>query len=534
MNAAILIAGRELRDRSRLFLFATIMAAVPFVAALAVRDHRQTGIAMVAMFLAVAYSALVALTLGIAEKRETFLFARPVSPAAMWFGKTAAAVLLTLGAFAIVVLPTYLFARDGWRDVWRGGLAFYAILLCAALFFGGHVASTMLRSHSSRIVLDVAFAVLAIFAVLALLRPLLAIGGGDVAKTLVFAMSGAMLATLIAAPVWQLARGRIDAKQNHVALSTVLWGAVAIVLAVSAAYVRWVISPPLDSMTNVFALDQSPTGEWVYVGGAAPGRDVVMVSYLIDAKTGERERLPLMPLSRVQFSADGRVAAWMENEALLPPFMSIKTARDVFENVHRMYGTGSFRLHTRKLVPGAKSEETPLVVPLPTSMQLSPDGSRIALATGNHIEVYEVATARLLGVAPNVDRMYIAMSFVAPDLLRFEYRDELRELDVAHNKVATVGEAPRNRWSDDSFIIGQLGASRLLLVSPDHLRMRIIERATGKLVQEIKDVRSTPKVGGPNDLFVPRYPENATFVSVDRERHLVLWDARTGAKRPLL
>ncbi|HEX6640416.1 MAG TPA: hypothetical protein VF215_04855, partial [Thermoanaerobaculia bacterium] len=335
----------------------------------------------------------------------------------------------------------------------------------------------------------------------------------------------------VAAPVWQLARGRIDPQRNHVALSMVIWGAVAIVLAASAAYVSWVIAPPPDSVTVVFGLDQTPTGEWVYLGGAAPDRGSIAVSYLIDTKTGERERLPLMPLSRVHFSADGRVAAWIENEALLPPFISIKTARDVFEGTYRMYGTGSFRLHTRKLVAGAKSEETPLVVPLPWAMQLSHDGSRIALVTGNRIEVYEVATARLLGVAPNVDGGYLPMSFVTPDRLQF-VRGELRELDVAHNKVTTVGEAPRNRWSDDSFIVGELGRSRLLLLSPDHRRMRIIDRATGKVERQIDDV-STPQFGGPNALTVPQYPENAMLVGLDRERHLVLWDARTGAKRRL-
>jgi hypothetical protein len=279
----------------------------------------------------------------------------------------------------------------------------------------------------------------------------------------------------------------------------------------------------------VFALDQSPTGEWVYVGGVAPDRGSVMVSYLIDAKTGERERLPLMPLSRVQFSADGRVAAWMENEALLPPFMSVKTARDVFESVHRMYGTGNFRLHTRKLVPGAKSEETPLVVPLPRSMQLSHDGSRIALAIANRVEVYEVATARLLAAAPNVEGMFVSMSFATPDLLRID-GDASRELDITRNKFATVGPSPSNKWSDGSFVVGEVGRSRLLLLSPDHGRMRIIDRATGKVEQEIGDV-STPIIGPGSAL--PQYAENATFVGLDRERHFVLWDARTGAKRRL-
>ncbi len=159
MNAAILIAGRELRDRSRLFLIATVLAAIPFIAVLTLQDHRKTGMAMTASFLAVGYAAVVALTLGISaigrelsEKRTSFLFSKPVSPAAMWFGKTFAAMTICFGAFAIVVLPTYVFARDGWRDLWgRSDLgALYAIILCAALFFGGHVASTMLRSRSWR------------------------------------------------------------------------------------------------------------------------------------------------------------------------------------------------------------------------------------------------------------------------------------------------------------------------------------------------------------------------------------------------
>ena len=49
MNAAILIASRELRDRGRLFLIAACMAVVPFVAAFAVRENRPLAIATVAM-----------------------------------------------------------------------------------------------------------------------------------------------------------------------------------------------------------------------------------------------------------------------------------------------------------------------------------------------------------------------------------------------------------------------------------------------------------------------------------------------------
>ena len=188
-------------------------------------------------------------------------------------------------------------------------------------------------------------------------------------------------------------------------------------------------------------------------------------------------------------------------------------------------------MHTRSLVPGAKSQETPLVVPLPRVMELSHDGSRIAVATGDRIEVYEVATARLLGVAPNVGSMYPSMAFVTADRLQFVAAG-LRELDLAQNKVSIIGEPPPNRWTDDSFIIGQIGGSRLLLLSPDHRRMRVIDRATGKVEREIADV-STPQIGGPRVLAIPQYPENATLVGFGRDGQLVLWNATTGVKHRL-
>ena len=260
MNAAILIATRELRDRSRLFVIALGIALIPFLAALALRQDRQTAMAVVAGILALAYSGVVALMLGVStiggeltEKRLGFLFARPLSPVAMWAGKATAALVICLGAFAIIVLPTWLFAHEAWSDLSseRGGgmTALRVAGLCAALFFGGHVASTISRSRSARVGLDVAFSVMTLFAVFALLRPLLLVDAGETATSFLIAIGVAVLAVFAVAPVWQLARGRIDPRRNHAALSTVLWSGVAIVLAVAAACVLWLTSAPLSAMS---------------------------------------------------------------------------------------------------------------------------------------------------------------------------------------------------------------------------------------------------------------------------------------------
>jgi ABC-type transport system involved in multi-copper enzyme maturation permease subunit len=497
MNAAILIAGRELRDRSRLFLIASALALIPFIAALTLRDQRQTGMAMTASFLAIGYAAVVALILGISaigrelsEKRGSFLFSKPVSPAAMWFGKTAAAVVICLGAFAIVVLPTYVLARGGWRDLWgRSGLgALYAIILCAALFFGGHVASTMLRSRSARVLLDVAFLAIAVFALFAMLRPVVAAGGGAIAIKVIIAIGVALLAVFIAAPVWQLTRGRIDPQRHHLALSTVLWSAVAIILIVAAAYVSWVITPPLDSVTGLCGLDQSPSGDWAFVSGIAPDRGMFMASYLIDTKTGERERLTLPVLSEVQFSADGKLAAWFENDTLLPRFVSPGVdAREIHEAAAATYGTGRFRLYTRRLEPGAKAVATPIALPLPRTVQLSHDGSRVMLDG----KQFDVATGRAVAAA------------------------------------LTVRPFPRDG------VIGEVGESRLLRLTRDRRQMQIVDRATGKVEMEVTGV-STPIMGRNRPMV--RYTEHATFIGmslVDGKRRFVLWDARTGVVRPL-
>lgn len=498
MNAAILIAGRELRDRSRLFLVATVLAVIPFIASLTLRDQRQTGMAMTATFLAVGYAAVVALMLGIStigrelsENRGSFLFTRPVSPAAIWFGKTVAAVVICLGAFFIVALPTYTLARDAWRDLWgRGALgALYAVILCVALFFGGHVASTMLRSRSSRLLLDIVFLVLAVVALIAMLRPVLAVGGGNVVMKVAIGIGVALLAVFLAAPVVQLARGRIDPLRNHVTLSTVLWVAVAIILVVAAAYVQWVRSPPLASVTETYALDQSPTGEWVFVAGTAPGRGSLMTSYLINSKSGRRERLTLPLMTALQFSRDGKIAAWLENEALLPRFTASDGGlRDFVDAAAAAYGTGSYRLYTRRLESGAKHMATRIVVPLPRNIQLSPDGSRVTL----DMNTYDVATGQTVPAALTV--------------------------------------SPSAPVHPQGMVVGEVGDSRLLILTRDRRSLRIVDRATGSVHVEMTGV-STPIVGR-SPAILPRYTEDATFVAISRSPRYVLWDAKTGAKRP--
>jgi ABC-type transport system involved in multi-copper enzyme maturation permease subunit len=604
MTAAMLIATRELRDRSRLFLIAAAMAVVPFFAALAVRENRSLAIATVAAFLATAYSASLAIALGVSavgremtEKRLSFFFAKPVSPASIWIGKVTAGLATVFGALVLILLPTYLFAHSGWSSMWTtggDGVLAYAVISGVVFFFFGHTASTMLRSRSARVGIDFALMVVMALTMFAMLRPILMGGGLDIVMLILAVFSGAFLLLLAVAPIWQLSRGRVDARGNHAALSTAIWSGAAVLVLIAAGYAYWVISPPLSQIADIFAIEQSPSGRWVYISGQTPGRGSYLASFLVDTTNGERERVPLSAWGRIHYSGDGKLVAWLEPAELLP-------------------SSGMFRLHTRRLEPNAKLVATPLIGTMPRAAALSEDGSRIALVRWKQLAVYEVATGRLLGAANGIDGGdVLTMMFGTPDIVRVVDRTakvmHVREFDLAHRKLTTTIErtlpsgyiglrmtadgsrlylrhdraivdthsgatvavlplAPEKPYfstmlRDGSSIVtrdsklyhfdpsgklvgevpipvrqagvvGQLGTSKVLLAVTrnDTKDWRMLVVDLASHTLE----RTINNVAGPMPTWAEpvlrQFPEDATFVGMDTSRHLLLWDPRTGAKR---
>ena len=606
MNAAILIASRELRDRGRLFLVAACMAVVPFVAAFAVRENRALAIATVAGFVAAAYTCALALAMGVSmvgrdltEKRLSFLFAKPVSAASIWFGKVTAGILTWLGAFAIVVLPTYLFAHRGWTDMWTtggGAITLFTLGMSTVLFFSSHAASTILRSRSALVAVDFTLLVLMLIALFAITRPILLGGGLDVVVRIAVAIGLALLVVLAIAPVWQIARGRIDPRRSHAAFSTAFWSGSVIIVAFAAAYGMWVISPPLASITNTYMVDQSPSGQWMYVAGQTENRGSYLASFLVNASTGERERVPVSPWGRVLHAPDGQSMVWMQYDDLIP-------------------GRGSFRFYTRRFDDGAKVRATPLVMPMPRSVQISNDGSRIAVTRGNRLEVYELESGRLLGAAPGIrDADVMAMFFAGPDLVRIVEATHgmndvtvLREFDLTRRKLTSTEPIPSGgiriaHFTQDgsrvylrgdgvildaqtaavlvtlpvkpvrpvfgamlrdgssivtrdsklhhfdrngatiaaisipvpqAAVMGQLGASRIVLTSGGVNSKGARSFVVDLAAKKVETV--TPGVRGAvwwNEPIVPQFTEDATLAMTEEGRELVLWNPRTGETRP--
>jgi ABC-type transport system involved in multi-copper enzyme maturation permease subunit len=504
MNTAVLIASRELRDRMRLFVIAAAMAVIPFGAALAVRENRQMAIATVAGFLAAAYTGALAVALGVSsvgrdltEKRLSFFFSKPVSAASIWIGKALAALLTLAGAFAIVVLPAFLLANDGWNYNWPVGgraLAAYTLIMSTVLFFASHAASTMLRSRSALVAVDFVLLAAMLTAILAMTRPILLGGGLDLVLKMLLAIGAALLVLLIVAPIWQLARGRIDTRRSHAAFSTALWSGAAVVVTVAAGYALWVISAPLSSLTHLYNVEQSPAGQWLSISGQTANRGEYLASFLVDAATGERQRVTVAPWTSVHVSRDGKTAVWMESDELVPR-------------------NGTMRVHMRRLEPGAKQIATQLVMRSPRTAQLSDDGSRLAITTHGKIEVYEVSTGRLLGAATGIgSTSRQTLFFAGPDVVRLLEISfgaaptmQIREFDVRRRKLTTTSARPAPR-------------STMVQVNRDGSRLFLRQEAV-VLDTKTGNVLATLPVKSARPFFSAMLDDGSTVVTRDSKLH---------------
>jgi hypothetical protein len=81
---------------------------------------------------------------------------------------------------------------------------------------------------------------------------------------------------------------------------------------------------------------------------------------------------------------------------------------------------------------------------------------------------------------------------------------------------------------------GQVGASKILLSTGGReqgpLTALLVDLATGNAGAVLPGyVAGT----GWGDAIIPQFTEDATLVAMDAGRKLVLWDLKTGAKRPL-
>lgn len=409
MNAILIIAARELRERKRLFAFAAGMALIPFAVAMlpSMSGNRQTAIATTGGGFGAVFVLGLSLALGItiitrdlADRRLSFYFAKPIGSAALWIGKVAASLVLIVTGGIMAIVPSVLASGKTWSAVWSTGgwpLAALAASSALALFFGGHAVATMVRSRSILVGVDFALAVVAGAVAFVLLRPLLIAHSFELLAGFGAAMLAGILTAAAIAPVWQLSRGRTDAVRSHFAFSQAFWSGVTIVLVAGAAYTLWITSIAPADLTRVQYVEQAASGSHAFVAGLDSSRGEFPGLFLIDAASGASDRLSIPPWWEIKFSRDGSVLAWMAPEQL----MQIR----------------ELRLSVRRLDrAGAETIETPLRYSTDAAFTLSDDGSRVAVRDNTTVSVHELPSGRTLAAVAGLDAR--SMAFIGRDRVR--------------------------------------------------------------------------------------------------------------------
>lgn len=410
MNAALLIASRELRDKSRLFITALALAAIPFLVSVLpfVRHKGNPSViailgGMAAFSMAIGTAAVLGATaIGreLSENRLSFYFSRPISPVAIWIGKTAASLITSLVCFGIIAFPAMLYARSAWSQTWTVGSNSVVLLTVAGtivLFFVMHAASSMARSRSALVALDFALIITAGIAVAMILRPLNWAHATELRNAVAAGIGIASLIVFAVAPVRQLAAGRTDRKRSHVALSKVLWPAIAVVLLLAAAFVAWIVMASPSDLTGEVSAAQSPATGWMVVSGRPQLRGDYYASFLIDPKGESRRMGPLW--WGADFSRDGRTLAFAK------PIDSP--------------GNRNYELSTLDLI---RDEAEPVATGITFSsgdFVLSDDGRRLALREDENLSIHDLKEKKLLFSGRVFgDNTNANMYFVSNDLVR--------------------------------------------------------------------------------------------------------------------
>jgi hypothetical protein len=464
MNAAIAVFRQELGERKRVFIVAAAIAVLPFLISTlpSLAGQRDMAIASIAIYGAVIYSVALALALGssmiarpLAEKRLSFYLARPIPIGALWSGKLAANLLACFASTLIITVPSVLFAFDAAQTHWGvagEGLSALVFLGVPFLMLATHFVATFTRSRSIRLVADFVLLVAAVYAAILIIRPVLVGGAFEAARTIAACAGIGLLAALLFAPLWQLARGRADIRLSHAALSTALWVSIAVILTGIAGYSMWVTRAPLSSIRTWGGVEQTADGKMLVATGES-SRGGFYASHLIDVTKGKSRRLPeLAPWSEVYISRDGSTLVTERLTELLPR----RGDSDLVLTALDSRGVSN-------IIPSSGRT---------TAVTMTADARRIAVSTNTSVTVYDSTSGSMLGAAKTGNRLIRRMLFVSPTLLRLittngqGKEQAIDELDLTTRTLRRTGA-----------IAGE--ADGWFVVSTDHTRLLTRSRVRG-------------------------------------------------------
>jgi hypothetical protein len=281
------------------------------------------------------------------------------------------------------------------------------------LFLVSHAVSTMFRSRSPLLALDLLLAAGALWSLFAIVTRVLFYGALDQAVGLAAAAGVAILVALAVAPVWQLANGRTDRKRNHVALARVFWPAVAVIVLVAGAYAAWLLTPDLDDVAEMRYVETLPQGDWSIVSGTVPNRGEFFATFVVNRKTGQSHRIPIGAWWGTASARDGRTLSWLQ------PASPLRR-------------NGQFELFVRDLERG--QDRSTGITFTRTDFVLSDDGKRVAGVLGNVFSIHEIATGKILA-ATRVTRPYQFFFATNDTVVLYERVGQSQSLNVRHVQV---------------------------------------------------------------------------------------------------
>ena len=481
------VAVREFESK-RNVLWAGVAAALlaflsPFVPGASRVDPAEVR-AFVVLFLASSLAVGSAILVGstmfgtdLAEKRASWYFSRPISPASLWWGKLAGGLAVVFLATVIASLPaagggrfraiTGAFSRPIDTAVF---LALTTLLLFSLVVLGNAV-SVALRSHSLWLLLDAAGLTVAGTLLWIAARLLLRAGAQMAWTVCALVMGGLFVVALVLAGWRHVTAGRIDPKASHREMSTVLWSIVAASAALCLAWAFWATSyAPSDIVGGWFGVPSS--GRWLIADGAVRGRgESFRGAVLTDTGSGHFVRLG--PAYFASVSRDGKRAAWAE----LDGFQFTSPATVMTLDLE----SPSARPVASKIVVSRRSDLSSLV--------LSPDGSRLALVVDGNLAVHDVATGAVLASArfPEKYSSTRVLFFESPSVLRIysgfvtDNPDVgLWRFDVAAKRLEKTGSVDCS-GAKSSFLRVSPDGDRLLTGSAT-AGLRLVDAASGRLV----------------------------------------------------
>ena len=393
MSAWIDVARRELHGRRMLWVAALVLGLLALGAPLLFASDARPATAGIIGLLFTAFLAfgVCGNMLGgeLAERRLSFYFTRPLSAAAIFAGKLAAAALLAFGGQILIWSPTMM-TGDQLTDVTLPCAAILAALTPLLLALG-FVAGIVARCRSRWLLVSAALAVLmlALVAFVAVEGVLvwelgwlsraggIALFGGTI---------GGVTLALLAGVAAAVAYGRTDPVRAHRALSIVAVLALVPIGSAALAASHRALRPRLTDVVSVQVAEGAPTGGWVYVSGSvAFDLGGWQPDFLFNPQTGRSERMGWV-MSEPAFSADGTHAAWVE-------------LKNIYDAVARKEPMFSEAILVARDLSQKTEVRTDLAIKNVQGVGWSPDGRLIAIVGEQEAELRRSDTLHLVAEA---------------------------------------------------------------------------------------------------------------------------------------